>query len=188
MIIQFIDHFHDEFQCCGWSSRFDIPNRYFWSANHCQIDLDDYGVRYLPTWNEPENNNFASKRAINFEALESQEKLFNVRFIFNSSILSLVLIKVFIIKFRLISSKMILVLVSYRRLVQPLLRVRSKISRIEGEISCFKICRRKRQGFKTGSAKTYCLTYSNTSAIKNENSVLWKNNWFVLFRAGIWTK
>jgi len=69
---KFVDQFHDEFQCCGWSSRFDIPNRYFWSANHCQIDLDDYGVRYLPT---------------------CQEKLFNVRFIFNSSILSLVLIK-----------------------------------------------------------------------------------------------
>ena len=43
---------------------------------------------------------FASKREINFKALESQEKLFNVRFIFNSSILALVLIKVLIIKFR----------------------------------------------------------------------------------------
>merc|ERR1712004_652638 len=36
---RFVDRFHEEFQCCGWSSRFDIPNRDFWSAKHCQIQL-----------------------------------------------------------------------------------------------------------------------------------------------------
>ncbi|CBY33503.1 unnamed protein product [Oikopleura dioica] len=46
---KFVDRFHEEFQCCGWSSRFDIPNRYFWSAKHCQINFDRHGVRYLPT-------------------------------------------------------------------------------------------------------------------------------------------